>query len=180
MEFIICFILYLGLGLIFIALMLKWQMSGWDDIVASMPSEAQEAWYDHVREGGGMDLEDYRAWYEQKDKFDQMDEIDQLISELNTPLDTFGDPESGMDAVRRLDDVIDELVEIGDSRAVEPLIRVAKKRETFSSESAMEALGNFNNKRSIDYLVKSLKDKDRDIRTAAAEALDKLGWEPDD
>ena len=44
----------------------------------------------------------------------------------------------------------------------------------------MEALGNFNNKRSMDYLVKSLEDKDRDIRTAAAEALDKLGWEPDD
>ena len=108
------------------------------------------------------------------------EEFNQLLAELDTPLDTFGDPVSGMDAVRRLDDVIDELVEIGDSRAVEPLIRVAKKRETFSSESAMEALGNFNNKRSIDYLVKSLKDKDRDIRTAAAEALDKLGWEPDD
>jgi len=108
------------------------------------------------------------------------EEFNQLLAELDNPKDTFGDPVSGMDAVRRLDDVIDELVEIGDSRAVEPLIRVAKKRETFSSESAMEALGNFNNKRSIDYLVKSLKDKDRDIRTAAAEALDKLGWEPDD
>ena len=107
------------------------------------------------------------------------EEFNQLLAELDTPLDTFGDPESGMDAVRRLDEVIDELVEIGDSRAVEPLIRVAKKRETFSSESAMEALGNFNNKRSMDYLVKSLKDKDRDIRTAAAEALEELGWEPE-
>ena len=117
---------------------------------------------------------------ERRDEFDQMDELDQLISELDTPLEPiFREPVSGMDAVRRLDDVIDELVKIGDSRAVEPLIRVAKKRETFSSESAMEALGNFNNKRSMDYLVKSLKDKDRDIRTAAAEALDKLGWEPE-
>ena len=107
------------------------------------------------------------------------EEFNQLLAELDNPKDTFGDPVSGMDAVRRLDDVIDELVEIGDARAVEPLIRVAKKREAFSSESAMEALGNFNNKRSIDYLVQSLKDKDRDIRTAAAEALEELGWEPE-
>ena len=107
------------------------------------------------------------------------EEFNQLLAELDNPKDTFGDPVSGMDAVRRLDDVIDELVEIGDARAVVPLIRVAKKREAFSSESAMEALGNFNYKRSIDYLVHSLKDKDRDIRTAAAEALEELGWEPE-
>ena len=107
------------------------------------------------------------------------EEFNQLLAELDNPKDTFGDPVSGMDAVRRLDDVIDELVEIGDSRAVEPLIRVAKKRETFSSESAMEALGNFNNKRSIDYLVQSLKDIYRYIRTASSEALEELGWEPE-
>ena len=152
-------------------------MSGMDDIVAGMPSEAQEEWYEHVKEGGGMSLEEYTAWFEQKDKFDQMDKVDQLISELDTPL-AYGDPASGMDAVRRRDDVMDELVKIGDSRAVEPLIKVARKRETFSSD-AIEALGNFNNKKCIDYLVKSLKDKDRDIRIAAAEALEKLGWEPE-
>jgi hypothetical protein len=63
---------------------------------------------------------------ERRDEFDQMDELDQLISELDTPIDTFGDPISGMDAIRRLDDVIDELVEIGDPRAVEPLIKAAE------------------------------------------------------
>ena len=144
---------------------------------ARIVSSAQEEWYEHVKEGGGMSLEEYTAWFEQKDKFDQMDKVDQLISELDTPL-AYGDPASGMDAVRRRDDVMDELVKIGDSRAVEPLIKVAKKRETFSSD-AIEALGNFNNKKCIDYLVKSLSDKDRDIRIAAAEALEKLGWEPE-
>ena len=154
---------------------------------ARIVSSAQEAWYDH---DGGMSLEDYTAWYKQKDKFGQMDKVDQLISELDVPLDMLeGDfeyndylsilePANGMDAVRRRDDVMDELVKIGDPRAVEPLIKIAKKRETFSSD-AIEALGNFNNKKCIDYLVKSLKDKDRDIRKTAADALDKLGWEPE-
>lgn len=116
---------------------------------------------------------------EEKEKYEQMDKFDQLISELNEPRDFLGDPESGMDAVRRIDEVIEKLVEIGDMRAVEPLIMLAKKRDSFSSESAINALGNFDDKRSIDYLVKSLKDKDRDIRTAAVEALEKLDWEPE-
>jgi|TARA_B100001750_G_C15469392_1_gene578954 HEAT repeat protein len=116
---------------------------------------------------------------EEKEKYEQMDKFDQLISELDEPRDFLGDPESGMDAVRRIDEVIEKLVEIGDVRAVEPLIMLAKKRDSFSSESAINALGNFDDKRSIDYLVKSLKDKDRDIRTAAVESLEELGWEPE-
>ncbi len=154
---------------------------------ARIVSSAQEAWYDH---DGGMSLEDYTAWYKQKDKFGQMDKVDQLISELDVPLDMLEgnfeyndylsilEPANGMDAVRRRDDVMDELVKIGDPRAVEPLIKIAKKRETFSSD-AIEALGNFNNKKCIDYLVKSLKDKDREYRLKAAEALEKLGWDPE-
>ena len=153
-------------------------MSGWDDIVASMPSEAQEAWYDHVREGGGMDLEDYRAWYEQKDKFDQMDEIDQLISELDTPLE-FGEPVAGLiDANRRRGDVIDKLCEIGDPRAVEPLIKAAENPKFSLREGAIWGLGELGDKRAVDSLVKTLNDKDKDIRICAAEALDELGWNP--
>ncbi len=156
---------------------------------------AQEEWYDHVKEGGGMDLEYFKAWYEQKDDFNQMDKVEQIISELNVPLDMLegdfeyherwnGYPATGMGAYRRIDQVIDKLVEIGDIRAVEPLIKLAKKGVVFYdidgyTESAVEALGNFNDKRSIDYLVKSLKDKDKGVRKAAADALDKLGWEPE-
>jgi len=131
------------------------------------------------------------AQEEKKARFGQMDLVEQLISELDTPLDMLEgnfeyndylsilEPVSGMDAVRRIDEVIDKLIEIGDVRAVEPLIILAKKRETFRSESAIEALGNFDDKRSIDYLVKTLNDKDKDIRKTAADALDKLGWEPE-
>ncbi len=152
---------------------------------------AQEDWYDHVRDGGSLSLEEYTAWSEKKARFGQMDLVEQLISELDTPLDMLEgnfeyneylsilEPVSGMDAVRRIDQVIDKLVEIGDIRAVEPLIKLAKKREAFRSASAIEALGNFDDKKSIDYLVKSLKDKDKDIRRIAADALDKLEWEPE-
>ena len=93
------------------------------------------------------------------------------------------------DARERIRKVIDELIEIGDLRAVEHLIKLAEKRRPNGTckewpfpeaDWAIEALGNFNNKKSIDYLVKALEDKDRDIRTAAAKALDKLGWNQDD
>ena len=142
-------------------------------------SGAQEAWYEHVKEGGGMDEEDFKAWYEQRDKFDQMDEIDQLISELDTPLE-FGNPVGGMDAVRRLDNVIDELVKIGDPRAVEPLIKVVENPEFSERNEAIEALGELGDKRAVKTLVKALEDKDRNIRQSAAEALDGMGWDPDD
>ena len=117
---------------------------------------------------------------ERRDEFDQMDELDQLISELDTPIDTFGDPISGMDAIRRLDDVIDELVEIGDPRAVEPLIKAAEKRDTFTSCSAITALGELGGQKAVESLVKALEDSDEEIRDSAAEALDELGWDPND
>ena len=114
---------------------------------------------------------------ERRDEFDQMDELDQLISELDTPIDTFGDPVSGMDAVRRLDDVIDELVKIGDPRAVEPLIKAAEKRDAFTSCSAITALGELCDKRAVKTLVKALGDDDEDVRDDAKKALKKLGHE---
>ena len=114
---------------------------------------------------------------ERRDEFDQMDELDQLISELDTPIDTFGDPVSGMDAVRRLDDVIDELVKIGGPRAVEPLIKAAEKRDAFTSCSAITALGELGHKRAVKTLVKALADDDEDVRDDAKKALKKLGHE---
>ena len=108
------------------------------------------------------------------------EEFNQLLAELDNPKDTFGDPVSGMDAVRRLDDVIDELVEIGDPRAVEPLIKAAEKRDAFTSCSAITALGELGDKRAVKTLVKALEDKDGNIRQSAAYALDELGWNPDD
>ena len=105
------------------------------------------------------------------------EEFNQLLAELDNPKDTFGDPVSGMDAVRRLDDVIDELVEIGDARAVEPLIKAAEKRDAFTSCSAITALGELGDKRAVKTLVKALGDDDEDVSDAAKEALKKLGHE---
>ena len=108
------------------------------------------------------------------------EEFNQLLAELDNPKDTFGDSVSGMDAVRRLDDVIDELVEIGDPRAVEPLIRIAEKRDAFTSCSAITGLGELGDQKAVESLVKALKDSDEEIRDSAAEALDELGWDPND
>ena len=103
--------------------------------------------------------------------------FNQLLAELENPKDTFGDPVSGMDAIRRLDDVIDELVEIGDPRAVEPLIKAAEKRAAFTSCSAITALGELGDKRAVKTLVKALRDDGEDVRYAAKKALEKLGHE---
>jgi len=46
-------------------------------------------------------------------------------------------------------------------------------------EGAIYALGESGDKRAVDPLVKILNDKNKDIRSCAAEALDKLGWEPE-
>jgi HEAT repeat protein len=82
-----------------------------------------------------------------------------------------------MDAVRRLDDVIDELVKIGDPRAVEPLIKASEKRDAFTSCSAITALGELGDKRAVKTLVKALGDDDEDVRDDAKKALKKLGHE---
>ena len=124
-----------------------------------------------------MSFEDFRTCLEQrdKDKFDQMDELDQLISELNT-LTEFGvlpDRIGGMG-------VIDKLCKISNSRAIEALIQAAENPK-FSNwrMGAIYALGKIDDKRAIDSLVKTLSDKDKDIRKTAADALDKLGWKPE-
>jgi HEAT repeat protein len=44
---------------------------------------------------------------------------------------------------------------------------------------AIYALGKIDDKRAIDSLVKTLSDKDKDMRDCAVETLDKLGWEPE-
>ena len=136
-------------------------------------------------------------------EFEKMDDFNKLIFELHTPIYGEYRPFKSGDgatslahAGERIAKMIDELVKKGDTQAVEPLIELAEKRFPHTPEGlsagtckvwpfanadwAIKALGNFDTKKSIDYLVKALEDKDRDIRTTAAKALDKLGWNPDD
>ena len=124
-----------------------------------------------------MSFEDFRTCLEQrdKDKFDQMDELDQLISELNT-LTEFGvlpDRIGGMG-------VIDKLCKISNSRAIEALIQAAENPNFSMRMGAIYALGEIDDKRAVDSLVNILSDKDKDIRDCAVETLDKQGWDPDD
>ncbi len=76
---------------------------------------------------------------------------------------------------------VEALGNIGDVRAVEPLISALKDKDWGWGvrEGAAEALGNIGDVRAVEPLVAALKDEYRDVREVAAEALDKIGWKPD-
>jgi HEAT repeat protein len=68
------------------------------------------------------------------------------------------------------------LGEIGDKRAVEPLIKVAEDRDSDAQRRAVEALGKIGDPRAIPVLVSTLRDWS--LAGPAADALGKMGWEP--
>ena len=128
----------------------------------------------------------------EKEEYEAMDELGKLIFEMDTPywhgIRPYV-PGEMEDATKRINEVIKELEKRGDVRAVRPLINHAEKR--FLGEDGMgvwpysdyslavKALSRFNDQESLDYLIKILSDKDREIRREAAKALDKRGWEPE-
>jgi len=69
------------------------------------------------------------------------------------------------------------LREIGDERAVDPLIKALKDGNQEIREIAAEALGQIGDERAVDPLIEALKDGDWDVRRAATEALGKTGNE---
>jgi len=62
--------------------------------------------------------------------------------------------------------------------AVEPLIRALKDEDWHVREKAAEAIGEIGDKRAVEPLINALKDEDSDVRMEAAEALDQMGWKP--
>ncbi len=70
------------------------------------------------------------------------------------------------------------LGQIGDARAVEPLITALKDEDGYVRGAATLALGQIGGP-AAEPLITALKDKHAYVRGYAAEALDKLGWEPD-
>jgi HEAT repeat protein len=64
------------------------------------------------------------------------------------------------------------LGEIGDARAVEPLIKALR-----DNSSAAKALVNIGDARAVEPLIKALGDKDSDVRQRGAEALGEIGDE---
>jgi len=67
------------------------------------------------------------------------------------------------------------LGEIGDKRAVEPLIQALKDVKADVRKSAAEALGKLRDRRATEPLIQALKDVKRDVRGSATEALAKIG-----
>jgi HEAT repeat protein len=61
---------------------------------------------------------------------------------------------------------------------VQGLMRAMKRREVWLRRDAALALGEVGDPRSTDVLVEALKDKNKDVRSAAAEALGKMGGHP--
>jgi HEAT repeat protein len=67
------------------------------------------------------------------------------------------------------------LGDIGDPRAVGPLIVLLKDADSIMRSSAAESLGKIGDTRSVEPLIAALQDKDSHVREAASEALGKIG-----
>ena len=67
------------------------------------------------------------------------------------------------------------LGKIGDAKAVEPLIQALKDESSSVREIAAGALGNIGDVRAVEPLIQTLKDDVHDVRHVAAEALVKIG-----
>ena len=70
------------------------------------------------------------------------------------------------------------LGEIGDARAVDPLVEVVKGDSRRARQVAAQALGQIGDMRAKRPLIEMLTDSDDVTRGVAAEALTKLGWTP--
>ncbi|RZB32933.1 MAG: hypothetical protein AEth_00279 [Candidatus Argoarchaeum ethanivorans] len=78
------------------------------------------------------------------------------------------------------DKAAEALGEIGDTRAVEPLIRALKDKDWFVRNKAAKALGIIGDTRAVEPLIQVMKTEDICDRGIAAKALDRIGWEPTD
>lgn len=67
------------------------------------------------------------------------------------------------------------LGQIGDERAVEPLIDALKEGDRLMRRTAALALGEIGDERAVETLTDALKDSDKEARQAGAEALGKIG-----
>lgn len=106
---------------------------------------------------------------------DKVDDLIALLSKKPGGMSTDAWREKRREAAR-------ELGRLGDKRAVEPLIKVVET-EKFDAvaEIAIEALGKLGDKRAVEPLRRVYEDtaRDRYVRDAAADALRRLGVDPE-
>ncbi len=79
------------------------------------------------------------------------------------------------DAPRSRFDAVESLGELGDKRAVEPLIKLLGDEEESVRRAVAEALGKLGDKRAVEPLLALFWDEDAELRSAAREAVEKLG-----
>ncbi|MGB2727119.1 MAG: HEAT repeat domain-containing protein [Halobacteriota archaeon] len=72
-------------------------------------------------------------------------------------------------------DAAEVLGEIGDERAVEPLINALRDADYTVQRGAAEALGKIGDKKAVEPLITTLKTEDEYLRERAAEALGEIG-----
>jgi HEAT repeat protein len=70
------------------------------------------------------------------------------------------------------------LGQIGDPRAVDPLVGCLKDWSWSVRRVAAEALGQLGDPRAVEPLKVAFEDGDANVRSAAADALAALGWRP--
>ena len=70
------------------------------------------------------------------------------------------------------------LAQIGDPRAVEPLVTALKVEYPTLRAGAAGALGQIGDPRAIEPLVATLQDPEEAVRDASTKALELLGWKP--
>jgi HEAT repeat protein len=93
---------------------------------------------------------------------------DFAIIVLEPLIKALGDKDRGHNAAEALGD-------IGDKRAVEPLIKALSDGGQEVRESAARALGEIGDKRAVKPLIKALEDEDYSVRAIAAGALGNIG-----
>ena len=76
--------------------------------------------------------------------------------------------------------IVIALGEIGETRAVAPLVAALRDDRKWVRGYAAQALGKLGDARAVDPLVAALADEDGFVRATAATALDRLAWRPDD
>jgi HEAT repeat protein len=80
------------------------------------------------------------------------------------------------DFVRRK--AAEALGQVGDARAVGPLMAALQDSKAYVRKAAAGALGQIGDARAVEPLVAALNDRDRNVRSVAGHALDKMGWQP--
>jgi len=78
-------------------------------------------------------------------------------------------------------DKLDKSIEMGEA-AIKPLGEIIRGKESTSNErrTAVEALGRIGNAKAVPLLIEALYDRKKEVRRAAADALDRLKWAPDE